>query len=52
MPYLGISRLEFETNIAKFEINTLELVKLQNFMKKTKMPKFWDQKCVIWLFLG
>ena len=33
MPYLDIFRLEFESNIVTFEINTFEFVKLENFMK-------------------
>ena len=36
MPYLGIIGLEFENNIVIFEISTLKLVKLSNFVKKLK----------------
>ena len=45
MSCLGILQLRFEKTIAIFEINTLQLVKLQGFVKKwkisnlaTKMP--------------
>ena len=53
--------LEFENNIVIFEISTLEFVWLQNFAKKQKClnlePKMpylgvFDQKCLIWVFLG
>ena len=40
MPYLDTFGPEFENNIAIFEINTLEFVLLQNFVKNEKMPKF------------
>ena len=41
MPYLGIFGLEFENNIAIFEVSTVEFIQLQNFVKKkTKRPKF------------
>ena len=36
MPDLGIFGLEYENNIVIFEINTLELVLLQNFAEKQK----------------
>ena len=40
MPYLGIFELKFE-NLVIFETSFLEFIKLENFGKKTKMPKFW-----------
>ena len=61
MPNLGILGLVFENNIFIFEINNLEFVLLQNFAKKQKclnlgpkMPylSIFDQKCLIWVFLG
>ena len=46
MPDLGVFGLEFENNIALFEISTLEFVYLQNFTKKHKClnlgPKMSD----------
>ena len=51
MPYLRIFWLEFENNNVIFEISTLEFVWFQNFVEK-KMPKIWDQECLIWVFLG
>ena len=47
--------------IVIFEISTFELVWLQNFVKKQKYPNYgpempflgsFDQKCLIWVFLG
>ena len=61
MPNLGILGLVFENNIAIFEISNLEFALLQNFTKKQKClnlgPKIpylgiFDQKCLIWVFLG
>ena len=61
MPDLCIFGLEFKNNIVIFEISTLEFVKLQNFAKKQNClnlgPKtpylgIFDQKCLIWFFLG
>ena len=39
MPYLRIFGLEFEKNTVTFEISIIK-IELQNFWKKTKMPKF------------
>ena len=59
--WFGYFGLEFENNIVIFEISTLEFVWLQNFAKKQKClnlePKMpylgvFDQKCLIWVFLG
>ena len=36
MPYFGIFRLEFEITIVIFDINTFELVQLQNYVKRQK----------------
>ena len=36
MPYLGIFALDFVSNIAMFEINTLDSAYMQNFSKKQK----------------
>ena len=33
MPYLGVFGLEFENNIVIFDVNTLEFVYLENFLK-------------------
>ena len=33
--------------IAIFEISTLKFLSLQNFAKKTKMPKFWAKQPVL-----
>ena len=46
---LGISRLRIEKIIFTFETNTLEFVKMQNFVQKKK-PLFWGQKKHISLF--
>ena len=42
MPDLSILVLEFQKAIVIFEISTLKFVEMQN----------WDQKCLIWVFLG
>ena len=42
----------FKNAIVIFEINTLKFVSLQNFAKKNKNTWIWDQKYVIWVFLG
>ena len=34
-----------------FDISTLEFVQLQNF-GKNKNSQIWEQKCLIWVFLG
>ena len=61
MPNLGILGLVFENNIAIFEISNLEFALLQNFTKKQKCLNLggkipylgiFDQKCLIWVFLG
>ena len=61
MPNLGILGLVFENNIAIFEISNLEFALLQNFAKKQKCLNLggkipylgiFDQKCLIWVFLG
>ena len=58
---LGIFGLELKHNIVIFEISTLEVVHLQNFAEKQKclnlglkclICAFFDQKCLIWVFLG
>ena len=63
MPYLGIFRQKFKTNMIIFEISTLEFDFSGKFREKSKMPKFetksalfgyfflagtWKQKCHIW----
>ena len=49
----------FEKTILLFEISTLKFVSLQNFAKKTRLPKFgtkntllgiFEQECLIWVF--
>ena len=61
MPDLDIFELELVNNIVIFEISTLEIVLLENLVEKEKcrnlglrMPHFgnFDQKCLIWVFLG
>ena len=61
MLHLGSFGLEFENNIVKFEISTLEFVYLQNFAKKQKYLNLglkllslgiFNQKCLICVFLG
>ena len=61
MPNLGILGLVFENNSAIFEISNLEFALLQNFAKKQKCLNLggkipylgiFDQKCLIWVFLG
>ena len=42
MPDLSILVLEFQKAIVIFEISTLKFAEMQN----------WDQKCLIWVFLG
>ena len=42
MPDLSILVLEFQKAIVIFEISTLKFVEMQH----------WDQKCLIWVFLG
>ena len=49
MPYLGIFELKFE-NLVIFETSFLEFIKLENFGKKTKMPKFWIKNTLFWTF--
>ena len=39
MPCLGVFGLEIYNTILIFEISTINFVKLQNFVKKTKMSK-------------
>ena len=50
MPYLRISKMEFEKTFVTFEISTFELVKMQKFVQK-KPFHIWDQKCLKWVFL-
>ena len=40
MPYLSIFELEFENNIATFEINTFDFCLIAKFCEIMKMPKF------------
>ena len=57
----GYFGLEFRKTIVIFKISTFELVQLKNFVKKQKCqilgPKMpyldiFDQKCLLWVFLG
>ena len=47
---LGIFDLEVGNNIVIFEISTFELVYLQNFAKKTKIPKFGTKNALFGYF--
>ena len=49
---LRILRFEFEHIIVIFEISTLEFIQLQNFEKKTKMPKFGTKNALFGYFLA
>ena len=51
MPYVGIFGLELGNNMIMFEMNTLEFVQVQSFVKKHKMPKF-GTKNVLFGFFG
>ena len=50
IPYLGIFGLEFENNIAIFEISTLEFVKLRNFVKKWKCVNLGQKNALFGYF--
>ena len=52
MPYLGIFRLKFKTNIIIFEISTLEFDFSGKFREKSKMPKFETKSALFGYFFG
>ena len=51
IPYLGIFRHKCEKKFAIFEISTLEFIAMQRFVQNKRL-KIFDQKCLIWIFLG
>ena len=50
MPYVGIFGLELGNNTIMFEMNTLEFVQVQSFVKKHKMPKFGTKNVLFGFF--
>ena len=51
MPDLGILGLEFENNIAIFNISAFEFALLRNFLQVSKCLNV-GPKSIIWVFLG
>ena len=52
MPYLGIFRLKFKTNIITFEISPLEFDFSGKFREKSKISKFETKSALIGYFFG
>ena len=50
MPDLGIFGLEFENNIAIFEISAPSNLSICKISRKNKNAEIWDQKCLIRYF--